>query len=117
MRNMHRDGEAAIASTRDVRATQAVLIYAVMCKSVLHMRETLTISLPRRLRRDLEKVAKAEGVTSSDAVITSVPANLARSAGPFSCGLSFTRRQYPRTATECRPYHWTYSWLPGFQVE
>ena len=32
------------------------------------MRETLTISLPKRLRRDLEKMARAEGVTSSEYV-------------------------------------------------
>ena len=30
------------------------------------MRETVTISLPRAIRRELDKVAKEEGVSSSD---------------------------------------------------
>jgi Arc/MetJ-type ribon-helix-helix transcriptional regulator len=42
------------------------------------MRETLTISLPRELRRGLEKMAKAEGVTSSDYVRRAIKADIFR---------------------------------------
>jgi Arc/MetJ-type ribon-helix-helix transcriptional regulator len=51
-----------------------------LCYSVLHMRETLTISLPKRLRRDLEKMARAEGVTSSEYVRRAIKADLFRRA-------------------------------------
>ena len=44
------------------------------------MRETLTISLPKRLRHDLEKMAKAEGVTSSEYVRRAIKADLFRRA-------------------------------------
>src|SRR5262245_21754868 len=44
------------------------------------MRETLTISLPKRLRRDLEKMAKAEGVTSSEYVRRAIKADMFRRA-------------------------------------
>jgi Arc/MetJ-type ribon-helix-helix transcriptional regulator len=44
------------------------------------MRETLTISLPKRLRRDLEKMARAEGVTSSEYVRRAIKADLFRRA-------------------------------------
>jgi Arc/MetJ-type ribon-helix-helix transcriptional regulator len=44
------------------------------------MRETLTISLPKRLRGDLEKMAKAEGVTSSEYVRRAIKADLFRRA-------------------------------------
>ncbi len=42
------------------------------------MRETLTISLPKDLRRDLDKVAKADGVTASEFVRRSVKVALFR---------------------------------------
>jgi Arc/MetJ-type ribon-helix-helix transcriptional regulator len=42
------------------------------------MRETLTISLPRDLRRDLDKIAKADGVTTSEFVRRSVKVALFR---------------------------------------
>jgi Arc/MetJ-type ribon-helix-helix transcriptional regulator len=48
--------------------------------SVLHMRETLTISLPKELRRGLEKMAKAEGVTSSEYVRRAIKADIFRRA-------------------------------------
>lgn len=51
-----------------------------LCYDVLQMRETLTISLPKRLRRDLEKMAKAEGVTSSEYVRRAIKADLFRRA-------------------------------------
>lgn len=51
-----------------------------LCYGVLQMRETLTISLPKRLRRDLEKMAKAEGVTSSEYVRRAIKADLFRRA-------------------------------------
>ena len=44
------------------------------------MRETLTISLPKKLRRGLEKMAKAEGVTSSEYVRRAVKADIFRRA-------------------------------------
>ena len=44
------------------------------------MRETLTISLPKRLRCDLEKIARAEGVTSSEYVRRAIKADLFRRA-------------------------------------
>ena len=44
------------------------------------MRETLTISLPKRLRRDLERMARAEGVTSSEYVRRAIKADLFRRA-------------------------------------
>jgi Arc/MetJ-type ribon-helix-helix transcriptional regulator len=44
------------------------------------MRETLTISLPKRLRRDLEKMARAEGVTSSEYVRRAIKADIFRRA-------------------------------------
>jgi len=42
------------------------------------MRETLTISLPNDLRRSLDKMAKAEGVTASEFVRRSVKVALFR---------------------------------------
>ncbi len=42
------------------------------------MRETLTISLPNDLRRNLNKMAKAEGVTASEFVRRSVKVALFR---------------------------------------
>ena len=42
------------------------------------MRETLTISLPKELRRGLEKMAKAEGVTSSEYVRRAIKADIFR---------------------------------------
>jgi len=42
------------------------------------MRETLTISLPNDLRRSLNKMAKAEGVTASEFVRRSVKVALFR---------------------------------------
>ncbi len=42
------------------------------------MRETLTISLPKELRRNLDKTAKAEGVTASEFVRRSVKVALFR---------------------------------------
>src|SRR5947207_8068079 len=44
------------------------------------MRETLTISLPKELRRGLEKMAKAEGVTSSEYVRRAIKAAIFRRA-------------------------------------
>ena len=44
------------------------------------MRETLTISLPKELRRGLEKMAKAEGVTSSEYVRRALKADIFRRA-------------------------------------
>ena len=68
-----------------------------LCYDVLQMRETLTISVPKRLRRDLEKMAKAEGVTSSEYVRRAIKAD------PFSsgaaCGPARTR------STSARPRH------------
>ena len=58
-----------------------------MCAKVSYMRETLTISLPKRLRRDLEKMAKAEGVTSSEYVRRAIKADIFRRA------LRATRRE------------------------
>lgn len=43
-------------------------------------RDTLTISLPGKLRRDLEKMARAEGVTSSEYVRRAVKADIFRRA-------------------------------------
>ena len=45
-----------------------------------YMRETLTISLPKDLRRGLEKMAKAEGVTSSEFVRRALKADIFRRA-------------------------------------
>lgn len=42
------------------------------------MRETLTISLPKELRRGLEKMAKAEGVTSSEYVRRAIKVDIFR---------------------------------------
>ena len=42
------------------------------------MRETLTISLPKELRRNLDKTARAEGVTASEFVRRSVKVALFR---------------------------------------
>ena len=42
------------------------------------MRETLTVSLPGALRRNLDKMAKAEGVTASEFVRNSVKVALFR---------------------------------------
>jgi len=42
------------------------------------MRETLTVSLPSNLRRNLDKTAKAEGVTASEFVRQSVKVALFR---------------------------------------
>ena len=44
------------------------------------MRETLTISLPKELRRRLEKMAKAEGVSSSEYVRRALKADIFRRA-------------------------------------
>jgi predicted transcriptional regulator len=44
------------------------------------MRETLTISLPKELRRGLEKIARAEGVTSSEYVRRAIKADIFRRA-------------------------------------
>ena len=44
------------------------------------MRETLTISLPKELRRRLEKMARAEGVTSSEDVRRAIKADILRRA-------------------------------------
>ena len=44
------------------------------------MRETLTISLPKDLRRGLEKMAKAEGVTSSEFVRRALKIDIFRRA-------------------------------------
>ena len=44
------------------------------------MRETLTISLPKDLRRNLDKMAKVEGVTSSEYVRRAVKADIFRRA-------------------------------------
>ena len=44
------------------------------------MRETLTISLPKELRRGLEKMARAEGVTSSEYVRRAIKADIFRRA-------------------------------------
>ncbi len=51
------------------------------------MRETLTISLPKELRRGLEKMARAEGVTSSEYVRRAIKADIFRRA------LRATRRE------------------------
>ena len=51
-----------------------------MCYIALQMRETLTISLPKELRRGLEKMAKAEGVTSSEYVRRALKADIFRRA-------------------------------------
>ena len=58
-----------------------------MCVKVSYMRETLTISLPKQLRRDLEKMAKAEGVSSSEYVRRAIKADIFRRA------LRATRRE------------------------
>jgi predicted transcriptional regulator len=42
------------------------------------MRETLTISLPKELRRGLKKIAKAEGVTSSEYIRRAIKADMFR---------------------------------------
>jgi len=44
------------------------------------MRETLTISLPKELRQGLEKMAKAEGVTTSEYVRRAIKADIFRRA-------------------------------------
>ena len=44
------------------------------------MRATLTISLPKALRRRLEKMSRAEGVTSSDYVRRAIKADIFRRA-------------------------------------
>jgi metal-responsive CopG/Arc/MetJ family transcriptional regulator len=44
------------------------------------MRATLTISLPKNLRRDLAKMAKAEGVTGSEYVRRAIKADIFRRA-------------------------------------
>ena len=44
------------------------------------MRATLTISLPKNLRRDLNKMAKAEGVTGSEYVRRAIKADIFRRA-------------------------------------
>jgi metal-responsive CopG/Arc/MetJ family transcriptional regulator len=44
------------------------------------MRATLTISLPKDLRRDLNKIAKAEGVTGSEYVRRALKADIFRRA-------------------------------------
>ncbi len=44
------------------------------------MRDTLTISLPGKLRRDLAKMARVEGVTSSEYVRRAVKADIFRRA-------------------------------------
>jgi len=44
------------------------------------VRETLTISLPKELRRGLEKMAKAEGVTNSEYVRRAIKADIFRRA-------------------------------------
>jgi Arc/MetJ-type ribon-helix-helix transcriptional regulator len=44
------------------------------------MRATLTISLPKDLRRDLDKMAKAEGVSGSEYVRRAVKADIFRRA-------------------------------------
>jgi metal-responsive CopG/Arc/MetJ family transcriptional regulator len=44
------------------------------------MRATLTISLPKDLRRDLNKMAKAEGVTGSEYVRRAIKADIFRRA-------------------------------------
>lgn len=50
------------------------------CARLSYMRETLTISLPKDLRRGLEKMAKAEGVTSSEFVRRALKADIFRRA-------------------------------------
>ena len=57
-----------------------LLLQFVRCTKVSYMRETLTISLPKRLRRDLERMARAEGVTSSEYVRRAIKADLFRRA-------------------------------------
>ena len=52
----------------------------LMCVKVSYMRETLTISLPKELRRGLEKMARAEGVTSSEYVRRASKADIFRRA-------------------------------------
>ena len=44
------------------------------------MRATLTISLPKDLRKDLAKMAKAEGVTGSEYVRRAIKADIFRRA-------------------------------------
>jgi metal-responsive CopG/Arc/MetJ family transcriptional regulator len=44
------------------------------------MRATLTISLPKNLRRDLNKMAKAEGVTGSEYVRRAIKTDIFRRA-------------------------------------
>lgn len=44
------------------------------------MRETLTISLPKELRRGLEKMARAEGVNTSEYVRRAIKADIFRRA-------------------------------------
>ena len=44
------------------------------------MRETLTISLPKDLRRNLDKMAKTEGVTASEFVRRSIKVAMFRKA-------------------------------------
>jgi metal-responsive CopG/Arc/MetJ family transcriptional regulator len=44
------------------------------------MRSTLTISLPKDLRRNLDKMAKAEGVTGSEYVRRAIKADIFRRA-------------------------------------
>jgi putative PIN family toxin of toxin-antitoxin system len=56
------------------------------------MRETLTISLPKELRRRLEKMAKAEDVTSSEYVRRAIKADIFRRA------LRAARRELVRQA-------------------
>ena len=59
---------------------QAILIRSFDVLKCLTVRETLTISLPKELRRGLEKMAKAEGVTSSEYVRRAIKADIFRRA-------------------------------------
>ncbi len=58
----------------------SVGMITALSQDVLQMRETLTISLPKDLRRGLEKMAKAEGVTNSEYVRRALKAEIFRRA-------------------------------------
>ena len=73
-------GEPEEDHVRSERAYQRDCLTDAVCYTALQMRETLTISLPKELRRGLEKMAKAEGVTSSEYVRRALKADIFRRA-------------------------------------
>src|SRR5438034_6445323 len=70
----------SISKRRRGYCSKAILIRSFDVLKCLTVRETLTISLPKELRRGLEKMAKAEGVTSSEYVRRAIKADIFRRA-------------------------------------